>query len=309
MSHLLLIQGPDSAVTLPLFRQASSLFQQVHGLRQYDSVTTPSAAIALFPRRMSTTPSGVKVAGGWICGVGSWFYEGLTDEAALARVAHTLESFDGTPDASFRELDGHFALLSQRTDDSLIVTDRLGELHVYIAHVNSCLVLSTSSIILSILCRSSWDPEGCRQFLSTGSILQPERTLFTGIEKLGSSSIFRFRSGRLTTRTKYWDIVSLMNGRHDEASDVLGVAAGLRAAMTVIRRNYRRPAVDLTGGFDTRGILGAVLQLGLDLDFVVSGSDESADVITSKRIAREFKLRHHHLGKRFATADQMVEPR
>ena len=48
--------------------------------------------------------------------------------------------------------------------------------------------------------------------------------------------------------------------------------------------------MDLTGGFDTRGILAAVLSLGVRFDAVVNGTDTSPDVRAAKTIAHEFGI-------------------
>jgi hypothetical protein len=147
---------------------------------------------------------------------------------------------------------------------------------------------------LAMLTRPTWDLEGCRQFLSTNSILEPSRTLFAGVEKLAPSSIFQLAAGRIAGRQKYWSLANVLyGGPSDLRGDVPKLAAELRKALLIVHKNFARPLMDLTGGFDTRGILGATLSLGLRFDAVVNGRDDQPDVVAAVRIARECGVTLH----------------
>lgn len=208
----------------------------------------------------------------------------------------------------FRQLDGWFAIALLLAHDKLaVITDRLGEFHIYMTSVDSCRVLSTSSLVLAVLAEATWDLGGCRQFLATGTIFEPARTLFRGVVKLEPASVYYFSDGLLRSNKRYWNVASVAWPAMEPPGDVPRLADCLCRAVETILRNYPRAVFDLTGGFDTRGILGAVLQLGRQVDFVVIGDDCDPDVIASKRIAQAFNLRHLHAFRSFASVEDLWE--
>ena len=210
-------------------------------------------------------------------------------------------------DAWLHEVDGQFALAlnDPASNELLLITDRLGMLHIYTVQVRSSVVISTSSMALAMLTQPAWDPEGCRQFLAANAILETPRTLFAGIDKLEPASIFRFARGRLRGRQRYWDLAAALDSnRTGMRGDVPRLASELRDVVAMVHRNFPHPLMDLTGGFDTRGILGAVLSLGSKFDAVVNGRDDSPDVQAAERIAREFGIRLHRRFRDFASIEQ-----
>jgi hypothetical protein len=174
------------------------------------------------------------------------------------------------------------------------------------ATVNSCLVLSTSSMIIAALHRPRWDPVALREFLGTGTIFE-QRTLFAGIEKLEPATQFRFHRGKLHARTLYADLANAMYDRSSLCGDVPQLAEALQESILTIQKNFRNPLCDLTGGFDSRAILGAILRSGCDFQTVVNGASDLPDVITSKQIARELGLRHLHQPPRITSAAALWE--
>lgn len=72
----------------------------------------------------------------------------------------------------------------------------------------------------------------------------------------------------------------------------------------MVHRNFPKPLLDFTGGFDTRGIVGAMLKANLNLDVVVNGSDDSPDVVASARIAKELGLRQLRRFRGFSSPEE-----
>ncbi len=295
MGQLLIIQeGRDALAGRDLFRMGIHYFQELAGLTPTDEMRCGGTAVAKFPKRFGPATGIVRGTGPkrWICGAGTWFYEQTTGSEALARLCAT----PLMPDSQDRDLagiDGLFAIAvgDAATQEFCLITDRLGSLHVYMATVDSCLVVSTSSMVVAALAKPAWDPVGCREFLSTGSIYE-KRTLFQGIEKLPPASVFRFQDGRLKSQAKYWDVGSAMYDAAPFRGDVPGLADALEEVVTTVGRNFDRPVMDLTGGFDSRAILGAVLRSGQSFETVVNGVDDLPDVLVANRIAAEFGLNH-----------------
>jgi hypothetical protein len=297
MGQLLIVQGPaGSSRPNGLFQAGIRCFQELSGLAPSSQCRFGSTAVASFPKRFGAPAGMLQTPGGngWICGAGTCFYRGKSGAEALAG----LRGESLTPDSQERDLsaiDGLFAIAfgDCAGEEAGLITDRLGSLHIYLTTVDTCLVVSTSSLVLAALAQPEWDPDGCREFLSVGTIYE-KRTLFRGIEKLPPATVFRFRNGRLHAQSKYWNLGSVMYDAAPERGDVPRLAEALEEVIVDIDRNFARPVMDLTGGFDSRAILGAMLRAGRRFDTVVNGVEDLPDVVVSKRIAGEFGLRHRH---------------
>jgi hypothetical protein len=311
MSQFVIVSGPNPASVLTTFDEATASFQKVCGLQPLSDFKGSNVAIAVFPRQKANATAGIvwiesQGRKGWICGAGTWFWEGLTGEAALRGLGLRLASSDSSIESILSSVDGHFSVAMALRDpkEIVVVTDRLGTLHVYESCIRTERVLSTSSLVLAHLGKCSWDPLGCREFLATGNIFEPQRTLFGGIRKLEPHTVLAYREGNPDRPTKYWRVTDVLLRPQQLASPIPQLADALGDALATIKRSYPRSLMDLTGGFDTRTLLGASLRRGLDFDAVVNGHDDHPDVVASKRIAKEFSLRHHHQSKAFSSADE-----
>jgi asparagine synthase (glutamine-hydrolysing) len=294
MGQLLIVQGPDAGETEELFRSAVAIFESIHKVKPVGQACTPQGSVAAFPMRKAPLAGLVQDGvGGWICGAGTWFFERTAAEAGLRRLA--LHPARKQNDSSWlKELDGAFAIAlgDSETGELRILTDLLGTLHIYAARSGSSTIISTSSMALAAITRPDWDMVGCRQFLATGTVFE-SRTLFDGIEKLAPATVYTFCGGQRKSQAAYWNLADVMYDRAPRRTDVPELAAALRDALTTVQRNFPGAAMDLTGGFDSRAVLGAALQAGVRFETVVNGLEDSPDVISAGRIAREFGLVHH----------------
>jgi asparagine synthase (glutamine-hydrolysing) len=234
-----------------------------------------------------------KASGGWLNVAGTLFYEDSTRDEAILRLMRRLAGIPDEVDAALARTEGIFVVVTREPIHGALrlITDRLGSLHVYSARAGSSLLLSTSSLILANLLRPEWDPTGCREFLATGTVFE-NRSLFQDIEKLPPASVLEFRDGQELGRRKYWDLASVMYDRSPRRGSVPELADALEGSLRVICRNYDKPLLDLTGGFDSRALLGAMLRVKKQIDTTVSGEETSPDVVASRRIAQVFGLRH-----------------
>src|SRR5439155_8819826 len=219
-----------------------------------------------------------------------------------------LPRHDGSDCKALADIDGIFTLASGSCagDELSIVTDRLGSLHIFFATVDSCLLFCTSSMVLAALLRPRWDLLACREFLATGTIFE-QRSLFEGIEKLEPATLYRFRRGRLQSKVLYADLAQFMYDRSSMRGDVPQLAAALEDSIFTIGKNFSNPVCDLTGGFDSRAIVGAMLRSGFNFQPVVNGAPDLPDVLISKRIAEELGLRHMHQPSRITSPAELWE--
>ena len=310
MGQILVVQGEDPVQARAIYASALSLYESLSHLKPCSELTAGSTAVAKFSRLKAETPGIRHSVDGryWICAAGTYFYRGVTGSDGLDLLLAEMPRIDAGDGTCLTDMDGIFGLAcgSCNGDDLTVVTDRLGSLHLYMATVDSCLVLSTSSMIIAALHRPRWDPVALREFLGTGTIFE-QRTLFAGIEKLEPATQFRFHRGKLRSRELYADLGNAMYDRSSLRGNVPQLAEALEESILTVQKNFRNPACDLTGGFDSRAILGAILRSGCDFQTVVNGAADLPDVITSKQIAAEFGLRHLHQPPRITSATALWE--
>lgn len=304
MGPILIVHGGESGRREALFARALERFHSLCGLAPAARICHASTLAASFPQHCCAalgawTSEGKKR---WACGAGTWFFQG---KAGLRGLQALMESFERFP-GCLAGIDGIFSLAigDSEKDELLLVTDRLGSLHLYLAELDGCWIVCTSSLVIGAVSGPPWDLAGCRQFLATGTVFE-KHSLFQGIEKLEPATVFRFQGGRLRSKEKYWDIASVMHDRARVEGDFAKLANALVETMGTIRRNFERPVLDLTGGYDSRAILAAMLRAGGEFDTVVNGPDGHPDVRAACQIAREFNLRHLHQAPRLHNVDQV----
>jgi hypothetical protein len=308
MSHLLIVQSLESERAKQLFAEGLTLFNTLCRVRPSDTILSPTLLVSVLPRAKGRVSGIVRAqsTSRWCCGAGTWFYQGVSREEGLRRLLEHPQFLTANPDACLQDLDGQFVVASGdgKSGALMVITDRLGILHIYAVQIGAAQVISTSSIVLAALAKSAWDPEGCRQFLASGNIFEPARSLFMGVNKLEDARICRFADGRLSSQQRYWSVESVLRQNAEAPVDVHAVAAALQDSLCVVSKNFLKPLLDFTGGFDTRGLVGAMLKANLNLDLVVNGPDHTPDVLASTRIAQKLGLRHHHRFQGFSSAQQ-----
>lgn len=294
MSQLFVVQGSDPKEVATLSSRAQQLFDCICSLRPNDCFLVGSASVMTFPRLQ---PGRAKIvrqpsSNSWICGAGTFFYSGSTGEAALSCLIEKTAAGDDIA-RHLENMDGSFALVlgNSRTDEVVAITDRLGTLHLYTASHGSCQILTTSSLILAVLLKPSWDMESCREFIAMGTIFE-QRTLFQGITKIEPATIYRTCRGRVRSRDRYWDIAGTICNRSANGGNAFELAEALQDSVTRIAKAFPNPAFDLTGGLDSRAVVSAALKvIGNSFQAVVVGNKDDADVATARTIARAAGIR------------------
>lgn len=299
MGQFLIVHGREGATVRALLARGVARFAALGMGRPDLQLELGSTAVARFPQRAATTPSSEEGAPGWAVASGCWLDGGRSDGAALTSLGDALR-FDlyGWQQAA-ASLDGFFALAAGDAEgrELHVATDRTGTLHVYRARVEGCELLSTSSLVLAALAGADFDLVAVREFLGTGSVFEG-RSLHAGVEKLPPATVLRFRDGRLLARERWWELRPLLWGSDESRAhpgDVPALAAALTSALDGLLAAHPGAVLDLTGGFDSRAVLGAALATGRSFRTVVVGPDGDGDVRAAGGIARAFGLSHTHL--------------
>ncbi|MCI0635406.1 MAG: hypothetical protein L0206_16045, partial [Actinobacteria bacterium] len=257
--------------------------------------------LAHFRRRHAAAPPSLVRPGTghiWSLAAGCWLCNGRADLATQAKLGEALVTGSSAWRHASAALDGFFAIAAGDTEgrEVHVATDRTGTLHLYRARVDGCEVLSTSALVLGAFTGAGFDQVAVHEFLGTGSVFEG-RSLFANVEKLPPGTVLRFRDGRLVERQPWWELRPLLwpGPEAGRSGDVPALAEALTIVIGRVLAGYPGAVLDLTGGFDTRVILGAALATGRPFRTVVTGPDGAGDVVAAGRLAREFGLRHTHL--------------
>src|SRR5438874_1013178 len=129
MGQLLIVQGGPEAEARALFDRALRVFDSVYPMKATDVLWRGATGVAKFPR-LKVLGTGIARDDNdarWICGAGTWFYNGANGLGSL----HALKV--GMAGMNFGPLDGAFVLAYGGLDPSefILITDRIGTLHVY----------------------------------------------------------------------------------------------------------------------------------------------------------------------------------
>jgi hypothetical protein len=251
----------------------------------------PAASVHLAVAGTLASPRSEMVQLGvrWLCAAGQPFYRGKSGGAGLTDLGSALPDRAPPPPAPLQHLEGSFAIAFGNAAGVWLITDRIGTLQIYRASPPGATLVCTSSLALAGMTRPEHDITGCREFLGTGTIFE-DRTLWLGIRKLGPAGIYDLNGAR-PGESKYWDLRDQVYGRAAGPHGVEPLAEALQQAVGTIFENYPRPVFDLTGGYDSRTVVGAALRAGRRPEAVVVGGAADADVRSAERIARLYGLR------------------
>ncbi len=156
-------------------------------------------------------------------------------------------------------------------------------------------VLISNSVRALVLCRGHQepDPEGVAGFLSLGW-LDPPLTLQRGIERLAPGHAYAFDgvTGTLSVRS-YFDLASLRHERdtlrqQSPAARIQHLVAVLKAWFDPLMDSYAESILSLTGGKDSRVLLGLAKAGGTTIQCMTRGAIDHEDV----RLASALTARH-----------------
>jgi len=169
-----------------------------------------------------------------------------------------------------------------------IVTDPVGMLNVYRCTIGEVLLLSTSSLLLATLIPElTFDRQGWLDFITTG-YLTGHRTYYRNVEVVDGGMELRISPDVLPQgkEHKWW---YLKEKKSSERIALENLKERSRVLVDTLARDYR-PCCDLTGGFDSRGILAMFLDGRHIFESVVNGFPGTPDVVLAKRIAAAFDI-------------------
>lgn len=284
MEQLLIVHGPDTRTAADVFAHVCRLLEGICHAPPSAVARFGGTCVAKFAPVAKEDSGIVESQRGWAAGAGTWFCGDGSGAAALSRLP------------AAEDLDGCFAVAcgDRQTGSFRLMTDRLGRLHVYGVEHGGCVVVCTSALALAALTDAGLDAVACREFLATGTVFE-DRSLFSDVRKFAPALTVEFDGGRQRSRTRYWRLEDVLWNGGRSTAGLAEVADALQEWLERIARLYPNPVLDLTGGYDSRTLFGAMLRTAKSFSTVVVGHESDADVTSAARIAAEFGVEHLRL--------------
>jgi asparagine synthase (glutamine-hydrolysing) len=296
MTHLIARIARDGTPSFgEAFDRGREALRCFKGITYSDEIATPAAAAAVAPpirtsdKKIWRSPAGDV----WLVDLGLWLpipaRAGLNGSWLISRY------LEGGAERLAKELQGIFAIVigDSRTGETHVITDWCGSLHLFVREDPDACWLSTSSATLGRIGGDPIDPVALHEFVAAGNVYE-DRTLWTGVRKLQPGTVFTFSPGGRRER-RYWDFASLRAESLDTAEAASAIVEGLAGIVRALPESDRPIVSDLTGGYDTRMLLTALLASGRPFETTVSGPPTLPDVVVSGRVAAALGFPHRPL--------------
>lgn len=187
--------------------------------------------------------------------------------------------------SDLRELDGHFAGFQYDSEADLvrIVNDRFGMQSLFVSRADGWMLVSTSAVTLAAYQRSSVDVIGAAAYLLCGSQFGP-RTHWQGITRVEPATEIVVKNSDFR-ENQYWHPIACADPVRSIKDAVRSSARTWCDEMSSLA--IRNPMqVDLTGGYDSRLVLAAMLASGREVTTQTAGGLDSIDVRIAQEVAR-----------------------
>lgn len=197
------------------------------------------------------------------------------------------------------DADGDFVVIAYRKADSavLLFSDALGRLPLFYREDDNSLIIAREPKFISLnVADSTVDKLGLAQFLTFGYFLG-DRSLHKKIKRTPPACFFAFNPADRSWQMgelKVWDFSGNKSSATfdklvDDAREYLITATADR-----MRHRQSRPALALSGGLDSRAVLGAMLKSSRDIFIHTCNSPREAvnhDVSLAQQLASELQLK------------------
>lgn len=285
MAGLLGFQPVPGATACRLAR-AQAWIERKKGL-----ATEPCGPHAAKVRRKNGT--GARAATGpcgWLVSAGTWHHPELGRDDNAALLARLTEDAAGVLD----EIDGFYAIAWFHTPSETLTValDHLGRHHIYFVEAPEGVYVGTSPAALAVAAGAPPDPLGVWELLACGTSYE-ERSPFAGIRRMTGGRRYRFRRGRLESATALDHHLFPPHGPAEGLATAEDLAEACQASFGAFVPPGQRILPDLTGGRDSRLLVGLLLEAGYRFEVTVTGDAGNPEVDVARRVARRLGLAIH----------------
>ncbi len=173
-----------------------------------------------------------------------------------------------------------------------LITDHFGGYPCYIARYKNATLFATQlKSILSVLPSVSLDKNSIAMMLSIGEVVG-NRTLVNEVTTLPAASITCIEADKETTQSIYWYYLHEQNfsANRENLIDEVGVA--LTKSVERQTQSYSHACIPLSGGLDSRFLLGLANQQGLGIDAYTWGTPDCRDLRYAKQVTEITNIPH-----------------
>jgi asparagine synthase (glutamine-hydrolysing) len=218
----------------------------------------------------------------------------LRDDSDLELV---LRLYQEKEEQFIHDLEGAFvlAIWDRARQELIVANDRFGRYPVFWAHYGGRLIFAPE--VKGILCDPGFPKElsltALAEYMRFQQLLG-EKTFLEGVELLPSASLLQYnvQTDCLTIKP-YWKFPEMpeAGGTFEEAEEEVGRL--LRRAVNRMASGSYRMGVYLSGGLDSRTILGLIDRRYFPVTSIAYGQRNCRDVVYAERIARKAGSEHH----------------
>ena len=189
--------------------------------------------------------------------------------------------------AALLRYEGTFACCAwdETAGRGFLFNDQVSQLNLYYMENSDGVYASSNALCLARSLHLGLDPRGAAEFFALGLVYAPD-SMFEGLKRLSTGEFLTIEDGRLT-KEKAWQPCG-------QGAPVKVRADAIEGVVTMIKdrcgRYYRaapdtRIVCDITGGYDSRLLAAACLNLGCDFGLTVNGLPDLGDVRIAHKIA------------------------
>lgn len=215
-----------------------------------------------------------------------------------------LDSYVRDGEASLGRLDGSYVICLQdgRSGATILATDYLGSRPLYFAACSGGIAFGPELSLFAGCIDGGIriNRDAAVTFLSHGHLLA-DQTWLDGVHAIPPGTVLRVESDGRTSSKSFFELGPTGSTGPDEGDEAYrrALAEHLRTAVARRFRGGQGLVLPLSGGIDSRGILGCLLELGAnDLRTVTWGTEDQtvdSDAWVAGRLARRFGTEHTFL--------------
>ncbi|WAK01137.1 asparagine synthase-related protein [Methylobacter sp. YRD-M1] len=193
------------------------------------------------------------------------------------------------------KLHGSFiAVRFNKTQKQLsLIIDRFGSYPCYVAkYKNATLFATQIKSILKVLPSASLDQQSIAMMLSIGEVIG-NRTMVNEVTTLPAASITCFKPEGNATQSIYWHYLHEQkpSANREKLIDETGYA--LTESVKLATQAHPHASIPLSGGLDSRFILGLANQQHVDIDAYTWGTPDCRDLRYARQVTQITKTPHH----------------
>ena len=189
------------------------------------------------------------------------------------------------------------AIWDTRQQQLILINDHFGLYPTYIAQVGSRLIFApeVKGVLQDTDVDRSLRQDSVAEYIRFQRLLG-QTTFFAGVNMLPPASILTYDYRSQTCEIEqYWSYhdIPLQPGPTNLDEAVEEGSRLLRAAVTKLNKPHEKIGVYISGGLDSRGILGMLPRNGKPLHTFTFGRPECRDIFYARQIAQAAHVQHH----------------